>query len=44
MIKMSMKKAYKWIKENCKEGFDKNAVKTCLTLLQNRRVVPADKD
>lgn len=38
------KKALAWIKENCKEGFDKNAGKTFPDIINNSKVVPADKD
>lgn len=37
-------KAYKWIKENCKEGFDKNAGKNLPDIITKSKVVPADKD
>lgn len=38
------KKALAWIKKNCKEGFDKNAGKTFPDIINNSKVVPADKD
>ena len=37
-------KAYKWIKENCKEGFDKNAGKNLPDIITKSKVVSADKD
>lgn len=37
-------KAYAWIKENCKEGFDKNAGKNFPNVITSSKVVPADKD
>ncbi len=37
-------KALAWIKENCKEGFDKNASKTFPAVITKSKVVPADKD
>lgn len=38
------KKAYQWIKENCKEGFDKNAGKNFPEVITKSKVIPADKD
>ena len=43
MIKDEYEKAYKWIKENCKEGFDKNAGKNLPDIITKSKVVPADK-
>lgn len=37
-------KAIKWIKENCKEGFDKNAGKNFPEIIKKSKVIPADKD
>lgn len=37
-------KAFKWVKENCKEGFDKNAGKDFPEIIKKSKVVPADKD
>lgn len=37
-------KAYKWIKENCKEGFDLNEGKDLPEIIRKSKVVPADKD
>lgn len=37
-------KAIKWIKENCKEGFDKNAGKDLADIVKKSKVIPADKD
>ena len=37
-------KALKWIKENCKEGFDKNAGKKFPEIIKKSKVIPADKD
>lgn len=37
-------KAFKWVKENCKEGFDKNAGKNFPEIIKKSKVVPADKD
>lgn len=37
-------KAFKWVKENCKEGFDCNAGKNLPEIITNSKVVPADKD
>lgn len=37
-------KAFKWIKANCKEGFDKNAGKDLPEIIKKSKVVPADKD
>lgn len=42
--KEEYKKALAWIKKNCKEGFDKNAGKTFPDIINNSKVVPADKD
>lgn len=37
-------KAIKWVKENCKEGFDVNAGKDLPEIIRRSKVVPADKD
>lgn len=37
-------KAIKWVKENCKEGFDVNAGKDLPEIIRKSKVVPADKD
>lgn len=37
-------KALKWIKANCKEGFDKNEGKNFPEIIRKSKVVPADKD
>ncbi|MBE5772241.1 MAG: L-fucose isomerase, partial [Clostridiales bacterium] len=37
-------KALKWVKANCKEGFDKNAGKNLPEIIRKSKVVPADKD
>lgn len=37
-------KAIKWVKENCKEGFDCNAGKNLPEIITKSKVVPADKD
>ncbi len=37
-------KALKWIKENCKEGFDKNEGKDLPEIIKKSKVVDADKD
>ncbi len=37
-------KALAWIKENCKEGFDKNAPKQFPEVILKSKVIPADKD
>ena len=37
-------KAIKWIKENCREGFDKNAGKNFPEIIKKSKVIPADKD
>ncbi len=37
-------KALKWVKENCKEGFDKNAGKNFPEIITKSKVVDADKD
>ena len=42
--KEEYEKALKWIKENCKEGFDKNAGKEFIEIITKSKVVPADKD
>jgi len=42
--KAEVEKAYAWIKENCKEGFDKNEGKTFPEIIKKSKVVPADKD
>ena len=42
--KDEVEKAYKWIKENCKEGFDKNEGKELPEIIKKSKVVSADKD
>lgn len=37
-------KAYKWIRENCREGFDKNAGKNLPEIITKSKIVPADQD
>lgn len=37
-------KAYKWIKENCREGFDCNEGKDLAEIIRKSKVIPADKD
>ncbi len=37
-------KAYKWVKENCKEGFDKNAGKNFPDIIKKSKVVDPDDD
>lgn len=37
-------KAYAWIKENCKEGFDVNAGKNLPEVITKSKVVDPDKD
>ena len=37
-------KALKWVKENCKEGFDLNEGKKLPEIIRKSKVVPADKD
>ena len=37
-------KALAWIKENCKEGFDKNAGKNFPEIIKKSKFIPADKD
>ena len=37
-------KALKWVKENCKEGFDLNDGKDLPEIIRKSKVVPADKD
>lgn len=37
-------KAFEWVKENCKEGFDCNAGKSLPEIITKSKVVPADKD
>ena len=37
-------KALKWVKENCKEGFDLNEGKELPEIIRKSKVVPADKD
>lgn len=37
-------KAFKWVKENCKEGFDLNDGKDLPEIIRKSKVVPADKD
>ncbi len=38
------KKALSWIKENCREGFDKNAGKNLPEIIKKSKVVDKDKD
>ena len=42
--KAEVDKAYAWIKEKCKEGFDKNAGKELPEIIRKSKVVPADND
>lgn len=42
--KAEYEKALSWIKENCREGFDKNAGKTLADIVKKSKVVPPDKD
>ena len=42
--KEEYEKALKWIKENCKEGFDKNAGKVLPEIIKKSKVVEPDKD
>ncbi len=42
--KAEYEKAYAWIKDNCKEGFDKNVGKQLPEIIKKSKVVPADKD
>ncbi len=42
--KAEYEKAYKWIKENCREGFDLNEGKDLPEIIRKSKVVPADKD
>ncbi len=42
--KAEVEKAYAWIKENCKEGFDKNSGKNLPEIISKSKVIPADKD
>ncbi len=37
-------KALKWIKENCKEGFDKNEGKSFPEIIKKSKTIPKDKD
>ena len=37
-------RALKWVKENCKEGFDCNAGKNLPEIIRKSKVVPPDKD
>ncbi len=37
-------RAYAWVRENCKEGFDKNAGKDLPEIITRSKVVPPDKD
>ncbi|MGN0443440.1 MAG: L-fucose isomerase [Acutalibacteraceae bacterium] len=37
-------RALKWVKENCKEGFDVNAGKDLPEIIRRSKVVPPDKD
>ncbi len=37
-------KAYKWVRENCREGFDLNEGKDLPEIIRKSKVVPADKD
>jgi L-fucose isomerase len=37
-------RALKWVKANCKEGFDKNAGKNLPEIIKKSKVVPQDKD
>lgn len=37
-------RALKWVKENCKEGFDLNAGKDLPEIIRRSKVVPPDKD
>ena len=39
-----VEKAYAWIRENCPEGFDKNAGKSFPEIIKKSKVVPADRD
>lgn len=42
--KNEYEKALAWIKENCREGFDKNAGKNLPQIIKKSKVVPADND
>ncbi|MCI8520769.1 MAG: L-fucose isomerase [Clostridia bacterium] len=42
--KNEYEKALKWIKANCKEGFDKNEGKSFPEIITKSKVIPADKD
>ena len=42
--KAEVEKAYAWIKENCREGFDKNEGKNFPEIIKKSKVVPADRD
>lgn len=42
--KAEYEKALCWIKENCKEGFDKNAGKNLPDIITRSKTIPADKD
>ena len=37
-------KALAWVRENCKEGFDKNLGKNLPPVITKSKIVPADKD
>ncbi len=37
-------KALKWVRENCREGFDLNSGKDLPKMIRDSKVVPADKD
>lgn len=37
-------KALKWVRENCREGFDLNSGKDLPKIIRDSKVVPADKD
>ncbi len=42
--KKEYEKALVWIKENCKEGFDKNVGKNLPEIIRKSKAIPADKD
>ncbi|MBQ4327242.1 MAG: L-fucose isomerase [Clostridia bacterium] len=42
--KAEVERAYSWIKENCREGFDKNEGKNFPEIIKRSKVVPADRD
>lgn len=42
--KKEYEKALKWVRENCKEGFDCNAGKNLPEIITKSKTVPADKD